>query len=81
MGGNYMGSDYYIIGTPKNKWIALFLCIFLGFLGAHKFYAGKVAAGILYLLFFWTCIPAIIAFIEFILALCKTEDSNGNILV
>ena len=46
-----------------------------------KFYAGKIAAGILYLLFFWTCIPAIIAFIEFILALCKTEDSNGNILV
>ena len=44
-----MGSDYYIIGTPKNKWIALFLCIFLGFLGAHKFYEGKRQLGCLYL--------------------------------
>lgn len=33
----------------KNKWIALLLCFFLGALGAHKFYEGKVGMGILYL--------------------------------
>ncbi len=33
----------------KNKWIALLLCFFLGVLGAHKFYEGKIGMGILYL--------------------------------
>lgn len=37
------------IGTPKNKWVAFLLCLFLGFLGAHKFYEGKIGMGILYL--------------------------------
>ncbi len=37
-------------GNPKNKWVALALCFFLGYLGAHKFYEGKAGMGILYLL-------------------------------
>lgn len=37
-------------GTPKNKWVAFFLCLFLGPYGAHKFYEGKIGMGILYLL-------------------------------
>lgn len=37
-------------GKAKNKWVAFCLCFFLGFLGAHKFYEGKVGMGILYLL-------------------------------
>lgn len=64
-----------------NKWIYVLLAFFLGWIGAHKFYAGKIGAGICYLLFWWTGIPAIIAFIEFIIALCANPDSNGNILV
>lgn len=36
----------------KNKWIALLLCVFLGYFGAHKFYEGRIGAGILYLLTF-----------------------------
>lgn len=39
-------------GHPKNKWVALLLCFFLGFLGAHKFYEGKIGTGILYILTF-----------------------------
>lgn len=39
----------YAAGRPKNKWVAFFLCLFLGFFGAHKFYEGKVGMGILYL--------------------------------
>ena len=34
----------------KNKWIAFFLCLFLGYLGAHKFYEGRIGMGIVYLL-------------------------------
>lgn len=33
----------------NNKWVAFFLCLFLGFLGAHRFYEGKIFTGILYL--------------------------------
>lgn len=36
----------------KNKWVAFLLCVFLGYLGAHKFYEGKAGMGILYL---FTC--------------------------
>lgn len=32
-----------------NKTVALILCIFLGYFGAHKFYEGKTGMGILYL--------------------------------
>lgn len=36
---------------PKNKWITLLLILFgLGFVGAHKFYEGKIGMGIIYLL-------------------------------
>lgn len=43
---NRNGGGY---GRPKNKWVAFFLCLFLGPFGAHKFYEGKVGTGILYL--------------------------------
>lgn len=34
---------------PLDKTTAILLCLFLGFFGAHKFYEGKMGAGILYL--------------------------------
>lgn len=33
----------------KSKAVALFLCLFLGFFGAHKFYEGKTALGFVYM--------------------------------
>ncbi len=36
-------------GRPKNKWVALALCFFIGFFGAHKFYEGKAGLGVLYI--------------------------------
>lgn len=47
---------------------------FLGAIGGHKFYLGQVGLGILYLLFFWTFIPALVAFIEFILLLIMSDE-------
>ena len=39
-----------IIGVrAKNKWVSFLLCIFFGYLGAHKFYEGKVGMGLVYL--------------------------------
>lgn len=36
-------------GRARNKWVAFFLCLFLGFVGAHKFYEGKGGMGLLYI--------------------------------
>lgn len=35
--------------SPKSKIAALLLCLFLGAIGVHRFYVGKVGTGILYL--------------------------------
>ena len=35
--------------NAKNKWVSFLLCLFLGYLGAHKFYEGKIGMGILYI--------------------------------
>jgi len=32
----------------RSRFVALFLCIFLGVLGVHRFYVGKVGTGVLY---------------------------------
>lgn len=39
-----------VLGKYCNKWTAFFLCLFLGYFGAHKFYEGRIGMGILYLL-------------------------------
>lgn len=36
--------------SSKSKMVTLILAIFLGYLGIHRFYAGKVGSGILYFL-------------------------------
>lgn len=38
--------------NARNKWVALVLCVLLGFLGAHKFYEGKAGMGVLYIFTF-----------------------------
>ena len=48
----------------KDKTTAGVLALLLGGLGAHKFYLGRGLQGVLYLVFCWTFIPAIIALIE-----------------
>jgi TM2 domain-containing membrane protein YozV len=58
----------------KNRIVAALLAFFLGGFGAHKFYLGRIGWGILYLLFFWTLIPGIIAFVEFIIYLCTSDE-------
>lgn len=59
----------------KSKIAAGLLGIFLGGLGIHKFYMGKVGMGVLYLLFCWTCIPAFVGFIEGIIYLASNEHN------
>lgn len=65
------------VTTPangKSRIAAALLAFFLGGFGVHKFYLGQVGLGILYLVFFWTLIPGVIAFIEFILLLVMSDE-------
>ncbi len=59
----------------KSKVAAALLAFFLGGFGVHKFYLGQIGQGIIYLLFFWTFIPAIIAFIEFIILITMSDET------
>lgn len=59
----------------RSRIAAALFALLLGGLGIHKFYLGKVGQGILYLLFCWTFIPALIGFIEGIVYL-STSDAE-----
>ncbi len=59
----------------KSKVAAGLLAIFLGGIGVHKFYLGKTGMGILYLLFCWTGVPAVVGLIEGILYLCSNDEN------
>ncbi len=59
----------------KSKVAAGILALLLGGLGIHKFYLGKAGMGILYLLFCWTYVPGIIAFVEGIMYLTSSDEN------
>jgi len=59
----------------QRKLIQSALAIFLGSLGAHKFYQGKTLQGVLYLIFFWTTLPTWMSKIFTNNTLTRTEDS------
>lgn len=63
----------YVHRIEKSKGVALLLCFFLGGLGIHQFYLGNTIQGVFYLIFSWTCIPALISIIDFIILLCMSE--------
>ena len=68
-------------GKVVNKVAYCLLALFLGGIGAHKFYAGKTKMGIIYLLFCWTFVPGVLGLIECLAALPKPSDDRGNILI
>ena len=65
--------------SPKNKIVALILCIFLGIFGFHRFYVGKVGTGVIY--FFSYGLFGIGWLVDLISILCGSfKDSNNLIL-
>ena len=65
-----------IAEVRKEKAVAFLLTFFLGAFGGHRFYMGEIGLGVLYLLFFWTLIPALIAFIELFLIFGRVDRYN-----
>ena len=66
--------------TQKSWLVTLLLCLFVGTIGVHRFYVGKIGTGILQLITFggfgiWTLV-------DFILIACKKfTDSNGDLII
>jgi TM2 domain-containing membrane protein YozV len=68
-------ASYPTGGAPKSRIVAGVLALLVGGLGIHKFYLGNIGLGIVYLIFFWTFIPAVIAFIEGIIYLVQDDKT------
>ncbi len=65
---------YAVPAAPvKDRTVAALLAIFLGWIGVHRFYLGDIGLGIVYLIFSWTGIPALVGFIEGIIYFTKTD--------
>lgn len=62
------------VHTGKSKIAAGLFGILLGGLGIHKFYLGRIFWGVVYLLFCWTFIPAIIGLVEGIIYLTMNDE-------
>ncbi|WP_446212941.1 TM2 domain-containing protein [Micromonospora sp. IBSANI012] len=65
------------VGTQKSWVVALLLCFFVGVLGVHRFYVGKVGTGILQLVTIGGL--GIWSFIDFIMILVGSfKDKQGQ---
>jgi len=67
-------------GVAKDWTTTLLLCLFLGYLGVHRFYVGKTGTGVLQLLTAGGC--GVWWLVDFIMILTNSfMDSNGYPLV
>jgi hypothetical protein len=63
--------------SQKNWAVTLILCVFLGGIGAHRFYVGKIGTGLLWL--FTLGFVGIGVLVDMILILCgRFLDKNGQ---
>jgi TM2 domain-containing membrane protein YozV len=65
--------------SDKSNVVALLLCFFIGVLGVHRFYVGKIGTGVLQLVTFgglgiWALIDMIMIILQ------KFTDGEGNTL-
>lgn len=60
----------------RNPSTALILALFLGGLGAHRFYLRQWGWGAAYVLFCWTFVPVFVALVECFLIRGRTEKYN-----
>lgn len=76
---NYRGRQRMQDCSPKNRLVAMLLCIFLGTLGIHRFYVGKVGTGVIWL-FTMGCF-GIGWIVDVILIACGAFSDSAGFLV
>ncbi|AFK63079.1 MAG: TM2 domain-containing protein [Advenella sp.] len=62
----YKNKDEELTRQASSRKIAIFLAIFLGWLGAHRFYNGQIGMGLLYLIisFIWLPLTVFLSLID-----------------
>ena len=65
--------------SPKSRMAAILLCVFLGSLGIHRFYVGKIGTGLIWL-FTGGCF-GIGWLIDIILIACGSFSDSAGLLV
>lgn len=63
----------------KSPTAGLMWCLFLGGVGAHHFYMGRVGLGVVYLLLSWTFLPLIAACVEVFLMMGRVNRYNDKL--
>lgn len=61
----------------RDEVVGVLLAVFLGSFGLHHFYLRRNGLGVLYLLFSWTGLPAIVGFIEAFFMPGRVRDYNA----
>jgi TM2 domain-containing membrane protein YozV len=64
-----------VVGDGKSRPLAIFLALLLGGFGIHRFYVGPIWIGVVYLIFFWSGIPAFLAWLEAIYWLTRSDEA------
>ena len=67
--------------SPKSWLTTFLLCLFLGGIGIHRFYVGKIGTGILMILLCCTGVSFVWCLIDFIMIiLSKFRDKQGRLI-
>ena len=81
-----LGEKYFDLkeklDTPNevNRKKYLWLCA-LSIVGANQFYARHYLKGVFYLILSWTGISVALGLMDWMVAIPKTADENGNIMI
>lgn len=59
----------------------ILLTIFTGFFGGHRFYTGRYILGVIYLAFFWTIIPFMMAVLDLLEVIPMKADEDGMVMM
>lgn len=65
--------------VDKKRYI--WLTVLTGWFGGHRFYSGRYVLGVLYLGFFWTLIPFMMAVLDLLEVIPKKADETGQVLI
>lgn len=78
-----IGPGMYLYGLPsKSRGIYVLLGLFLGFLGVHDFYAGRIRWGVSHLLytilFGWLIFPQLLLALVILVELCVVDRDGAG---